>query len=254
MKVPQKSIELKDLWFSYRHSSDSNSLAFPWILKGVSLTIPVGKVTALVGRTGSGKTTISDILLGFHEPEIGELKSDGIKVDFAQIAEWRKLIAGVPQNVFLLDSTLLENIALESLLGKVNLPKAYTAMKNAQLTEFIEKNEDGIFHLIGENGLRLSGGQRQRVGIARALYRDKPILVMDESTSSLDNKTENSILSSIKSWGRTKTVVCVAHRLDTIKRADLIYVIDNGEVKSHGTFENLSKNCPIFRDIVRLTD
>lgn len=254
IQVPKKSIELENLWFRYKRSDDSDSPAFPWILKGVSLTIPVGKVTALVGRTGSGKTTISDVLLGFHTPDEGTLKADGLKIDFAQVAEWRKLLAAVPQNVFLLDATLLENIALESLSGEVDLPRAQRAMENAQLTEFIEGTENGIFHVIGENGLRLSGGQRQRVGIARALYRDKPVLIMDESTSSLDNKTESSILSSIRSWGEAKTIVCVAHRLDTIKRADLIYVIDQGKVKNHGTFESLRRNCPVFRDIVQVND
>ena len=192
--------------------------------------------------------------MGFHTPDKGTLKADGLKIDFAQVAEWRKLLAAVPQNVFLLDATLLENIALESLSGEVDLPRAHRAMENAQLTEFIEGTESGIFHVIGENGLRLSGGQRQRVGIARALYRDKPVLIMDESTSSLDNKTESSILSSIRSWGKAKTIVCVAHRLDTIKRADLIYVIDQGKVKNHGTFESLRRNCPVFRDIVQVND
>ena len=182
------------------------------------------------------------------------MEVDGIKIEFKQISKWREHLASVPQNVFLLDDTLLENIALTTLSGAVDLPKACRAIQNAHLSEFVEKSENGVLHRIGENGLKLSGGQRQRLGIARALYRDRPILVMDESTSSLDNKTEASILSSVKSWGRAKTVVCVAHRLDTIKRADLIYVIDQGEVRSHGTFENLSKNCPIFRDIVQLTD
>jgi len=194
------------------------------VLKNLSLTIPHNKSVAFIGPSGAGKSTLLDIVLGILPPAAGSVVYDGKSIhhnfDF-----WAKNVGYVPQTIYLLDESILENVAFGIRKDKIDENKVWDALEKAQLKDFVEELPEGLLTQVGERGVRLSGGQRQRIGIARALYNNPSIFVLDEATSSLDVDTENAVMESIRAMQNTKTIIIVAHRLTTIEHCDIVYKI-----------------------------
>lgn len=211
-----------------------------WVLQGIDVEIPAGKTVALVGRSGSGKTTIASLLPRFYEYEVGcgQILLDGVEIKDYQLANLRSHIASVGQQVVLYNDTVANNIAYGSLSG---CPReaVIAAATAANAMEFIEKLPQGLDTEIGENGLQLSGGQRQRLAIARALLKDAPVLILDEATSALDNESEAKIQQALERVMENRTTLVIAHRLSTIENADLILVMDKGRVVERGNHAEL---------------
>ncbi len=246
-----KEISLKDIWFHFDAMDHKTTTAKEphWILRGVNIEIPANKTVAFVGKTGSGKTTLSDIILGLLSPQKGSLSVDGIDITQDNIANWRQCVASVPQSIFLIDASLKENVAFGVRKEDIDLDKVKQVCKLAQIDDLIQSRPNHYDEIIGENGLKLSGGQRQRLGIARALYKNASLLVFDEATSALDNKTEANVMETISCLHGKHTMLIIAHRLETIKKADLIYEIQNGIIVAQGTYEELLEKSPSFREI-----
>ncbi|WP_271252846.1 ABC transporter ATP-binding protein [Pseudanabaena sp. Chao 1811] len=207
-------------------------------LNNVSLAIRKGESIALIGKSGAGKTTLSDIFLGLLIPQSGDIQVDGVSV-YSDLRAWQNLIGYIPQSIFLMDDTIERNIAFGLPDDQIDKQKLDQAIKTAQLSELIEQLPEGIHTFVGENGVRLSGGQRQRIGIARALYYEREILVLDEATSALDNETESLIGEALRELGRTKTMIVIAHRLTTVEHCDRIYEMSNGEIVRSGSYQEI---------------
>lgn len=231
----------------FRYANDG-----PWILDGVDLVIPRGARIGFVGRTGSGKTTMLDVLMGLLSPTEGRLLVDDRPLEGSLIRAWQRAIAHVPQTVFLADTTLAENIAFGVPLEAIDRRRVQRAASQAQIAEFIESRPEGYDSQVGERGVRLSGGQRQRIGIARALYKQACVLVLDEATSSLDNTTEQSVMESIEKLGRDLTILLIAHRLTTVQRCDVIVELRQGRVAAQGSYEELLQSSPSFRQMAQV--
>lgn len=199
------------------------------VLEDVSLTICANESVAFVGTSGAGKTTLVDLILGVLTPDEGGVFSEGISIH-ANPDMWSKRVGYIPQVIYLTDESVLENVAFGIDPELVDEDKVWNALEQAHLREFVEGLPDGINTIVGDRGVRLSGGQRQRIGIARALYNDPPILVLDEATSSLDHETERAIIESIKGFHGNKTVIIVAHRLTTIEHCDIVYRVEDKKV------------------------
>ena len=239
----KNKIEINNLNFVY---PNSNRIA----LNKINLSIQSGKKIGIVGSTGSGKTTLIDILLGLLKPTNGEISLDGNKISKLGLREWQNSISYVPQNIFLSDKTIAENIAFGLSLEELDIERVKEVCKIASLHNFItEELEQNYFTEVGERGIRLSGGQRQRIGIARALYNNPSLLVLDEATSALDNLTEKVIIESIANHSKNITTIIIAHRLNTIKNCDCIYYLDKGEIKSYGTYEELILKSKEFKKL-----
>jgi ABC-type multidrug transport system fused ATPase/permease subunit len=218
---------------SYRYPNASD-LA----LKDMTLNIKKGQSIGLIGKSGAGKTTLVDVILGLLIPESGDIRADGVSI-YDDLRAWQNIVGYIPQSIFLIDETIESNIAFgvpDRLIDQDRLNKAIQA---AQLGEFIENLPEGIKTVVGERGVLLSGGQRQRVGIARALYHEREILVLDEATAALDSETENLVTEAIKSLGNTKTIIIIAHRLSTVEHCDRIYKLDKGRVLQSGTYQEV---------------
>jgi ABC-type bacteriocin/lantibiotic exporter with double-glycine peptidase domain len=224
---------------SFRYSAHTKAA-----VSNVSLEIPFGSSVAFVGSSGAGKSTMIDLVLGLIEPTKGTISVDGVPLPSLREA-WRERISYVPQDVALFDATIAQNVAL-TWSPNVDLPRVRSALRSAQLLATLEKRPGGLDAKIGERGLALSGGQRQRLGIARALYSNPLVLVLDEATSALDTATEASVTEAIRSLRGSMTIVTVAHRLATVKEADLIFFMRNGRVAAHGTFSELVSTVPDF--------
>ncbi|MCE0492853.1 lipid A ABC transporter ATP-binding protein/permease MsbA [Vibrio salinus] len=207
-------------------------------LKNVSFSLPKGKTLALVGRSGSGKSTIANLFTRFYDVDEGEIKLDGDNIQDYQLANLRQHFALVSQNVHLFNDTIANNIAYAT-DDKYSRAEIEHVAKLAHTMEFIQNMPDGLDTVIGENGASLSGGQRQRIAIARALLRNAPILILDEATSALDTESERAIQSALEELQKDKTVLVIAHRLSTIENADEILVIDEGEIVERGTHSEL---------------
>ena len=221
--VFQKNIVFESVYFRYNQRR-------PFILDGFELRIPRGARVGFVGPTGSGKSTTLDLLMGLLEPTMGRILVDGLPLDGENLWAWQRTIAHVPQNIFLADATLAENIAFGQLLETIDMARVRQAAKKARISEFIENNtKEGYNELIGERGMRLSGGQRQRVGIARALYKDASVLIFDEATSSLDNTTEAEVMDAIEELGSDLTILIIAHRITTVRKCDMIVKVEDGK-------------------------
>lgn len=238
----QSSIQFAGVRF--RYSKDG-----PWVLDGLNLTIPKGARIGFVGSTGSGKSTTLDLLMGLLEPTEGEILVDGQSVSGERRRSWQQAIAHVPQSIFLADTTLAENIAFGFPQGDIDMKRVRSAAQQAQIARFIESRPDGYNAYVGERGIRLSGGQRQRIGIARALYKQAAVLVFDEATSSLDNVTEQAIMDSIECLTRDLTILIIAHRLTTVERCDQIVEMGHGRVVAQGSYEQLLRQSPSFRNM-----
>jgi ABC-type multidrug transport system fused ATPase/permease subunit len=225
-KLPAtKEITMTDITFHYANTRGVN------ILEHANLTIPIGTSVGIVGTTGAGKSTIVDILLGLLKAQEGEIRVDGVNIfENGNYRKWLKNVGYIPQSIFMLDDTIRKNVAFGIPDDEIDDERVWEALKEAQLDEFVKTLPDGIETGIGERGLQISGGQRQRIGIARALYDDPEVLVMDEATSALDNETEKAIVESINRLQGTKTMIIIAHRLQTIEKCDAVYRIENKQV------------------------
>jgi ATP-binding cassette, subfamily B, bacterial PglK len=230
----------------FRFTSDS-----PWVLDGLNLTIRKGSRVGFVGSTGSGKSTTLDLLMGLLMPTEGELLVDDQPISGNRVMSWQRSIAHVPQNIYLADSTLAENIAFGVPPDTIDMDRVQQAARQAQIADFIESSPKGYQAYVGERGIRLSGGQRQRIGIARALYKQASVLVFDEATSALDNATEQSVMDAIQALSSDLTILLIAHRLSTVRRCDTIVELEHGQVVAQGTYEQLFECSPSFRKMTR---
>lgn len=199
------------------------------VLHDITLEIPKGKTVALIGPSGAGKTTLADIILGLLPPVSGVVRMDDKNI-YENLRSWRQKLGYIPQSIYLSDDTIRNNVAFGIYEAQIDDNAIWKALEKAQLKEFVQGLEKGLDTYVGDRGVRLSGGQRQRIGIARALYHDPEILVLDEATSALDSSTEQAVMESIESLQGLKTMVIIAHRLTTIKNADLIYEVVEGKV------------------------
>jgi ABC-type multidrug transport system fused ATPase/permease subunit len=221
----------------------------PWVLDGFDLTIAKGSRIGFVGTTGSGKSTALDLLMGLLVPNEGAILVDDQPLAGGRIRAWQQTIAHVPQNIFLADSTLAENIALGVPPSEIEMQRVRIAARQAHIAEFIESLPGGYDGRVGERGVRLSGGQRQRIGIARALYKQATVLVLDEATSALDSATEQSVMDAIDGLDRTLTVFIIAHRITTVRRCDSIVELEFGRVRAQGSYQQLVDSSQSFRRI-----
>jgi ABC-type multidrug transport system fused ATPase/permease subunit len=230
-----EAIELRDLTFSYAGAERPT-------LQGINLRIERGQSIGFVGQTGSGKSTLINLLLGLYEPTSGEILADGKPLGKPVPAKWHMRIGYVPQEIFLMDETLLRNIALGVPENKIDHERMEKAIASAQLQEVIEKMPQGLETRVGERGVMLSGGQRQRVGLARALYFDPEMLILDEGTSALDNETEARFMRSVEALQGEITIISIAHRLTTVRACNAIYVLINGKIGEAGTYDELMES------------
>ena len=197
-----------------------------YIFRDAHMEVPKGKSVGIVGTSGAGKSTIVDILLGLLHAQEGEITCDGINI-FKNYESWLAQIGYIPQSIYLVDESIRDNIAFGIDEDLIDDKRIWNILEEAQLKEFVEGLPEGLDTTIGDRGIRLSGGQRQRIGIARALYHDPEILVFDEATSALDNDTEAAVMEAINSFHGRKTMIIIAHRLNTIEKCDMIYRVEN---------------------------
>ncbi|MDE0758940.1 MAG: ABC transporter ATP-binding protein [Pseudomonadales bacterium] len=223
----------------FRYSSDG-----PWVLDDINFSIPKGARVGFVGLTGSGKSTVLDLLMGLLEPNEGQILVDGQPISGNRLRAWQRSIAHVPQSIYLADTTLAENIAFGVPPDTIDLDRVQQAARQAQIADFIESSPEGYQAYVGERGIRLSGGQRQRIGIARALYKQASVLVFDEATSALDNATEQSVMDAIEGLSSDLTILLIAHRLTTVRRCDTIVELEHGRVVAQDTYEQLIERSP----------
>ena len=220
-------------------------------VRNVSFAIEPGSYVAMVGPSGAGKTTLADLILGLNSAQEGTVTVDGVSA--RQLRESRPgLMAYVPQRPGLVSGTLVENIALGLPKDAIDYDRVASALQKARLEEFVSELPDGVHTRLGKNVDSLSGGQVQRLGLARALYTNPKLIVLDEATSALDAEAEASISENIRNIGDDTTVIVIAHRLSTVQRADVVHVIDNGELLASGTFKQLRKTVPMIQEYVRL--
>jgi len=230
---------------SYRYPGSARQALYE-----VSLSIPARGSVGLVGKTGAGKTTLVDLILGLLTPEAGQLLVDGVPITDANRRAWQKTTGYVPQHIFLTDDTIAANIAFGVAPHDIDLAQVERAARVANLHDFITGElQQGYEEVIGERGIRLSGGQRQRVGIARALYRDPDLLIMDEGTSALDNITERAVMEAVNNLARAKTVILIAHRMTTVRSCDRIFLLERGRLLTSGTYDELVVDNERFRDM-----
>ena len=222
-KLPvTRAVTLQDITYHYPNSDKL-------IFDHASVTFPIGKSIGVVGASGAGKTTIIDIVLGLLNLQGGKVLADDVDIQ-SHYREWLANVGYIPQMIFLLDADIRKNVAFGIPEEEIDDEKLWYALREAQLDEFIKTLPDGVYTGIGERGIRLSGGQRQRIGIARALYNDPEVLILDEATSALDNDTEAAIMDSINRLHGKKTLLIIAHRLQTIEKCDMVYRVENGAI------------------------
>ena len=229
---PRDAIRFDNVGFRY----GSNG---PLVLDGINLTIPKGARVGFIGSTGSGKSTALDLLMGLLEPTQGQILVDGQPVSLQNQRAWQRSVAHVPQSIFLVDSTIAENIAFGIPLEQIDLERVRRAAKQARIAEFIESRPEAYSAIVGERGVRLSGGQRQRIGIARALYKQASVLIFDEATSALDNETEQAVMQAIEGLSEDLTILIIAHRITTLKNCNVIIKLDGGKIAAHCTYEQI---------------
>ena len=215
-------IEMKGITYAYPNTEKL-------IFDHADLEVPVGKSVGIVGTTGAGKSTVVDIMLGLLKVREGQILADGVDV-MSNYRGWLKNVGYIPQMIFMLDDTIRKNIAFGVPENEISEERIWEVLKEAQLDEFVRGLPEGLDTGIGERGIRLSGGQRQRISIARALYDDPEVLILDEATSALDNDTEAAIMESINHFQGKKTLLIIAHRLQTIEKCDIVYRVENGKV------------------------
>lgn len=218
----ENQIELSHISFHYPDSDK-------YIFKDAHMVVPKGKSVGIIGASGAGKSTIVDVLLGLLHAQEGEITCDGVNI-FKNYESWLAQVGYIPQSIYLIDESIRDNIAFGIDRDKISDERIWEVLEEAQLKEFVEELPEGLDTTIGDRGVRLSGGQRQRIGIARALYNDPEILVFDEATSALDNDTEAAVMEAVNSFHGKKTMIIIAHRLNTIEKCDIIYKVENMEL------------------------
>ncbi|TGM89524.1 ABC transporter ATP-binding protein [Leptospira levettii] len=217
------AIELKNV--SFRYGDD-----LPWVIKDISLKIEKGKRIGFIGKTGSGKSTLIDLIMGLLTATNGSLLVDKTEISHYNVNQWQKNIAHVPQSIYLSDSSIAENIAFGIPIEELDMQRVQEAARKAQIANHIESLKDGYHTIVGERGIRLSGGQRQRIGIARALYKNASVIVFDEATSALDHETEKAVMEAIDGLGKDLTILMIAHRLSTVENCDMIVRLEDGKI------------------------
>ena len=244
-----ESITLKEINFSYPNSSRRT------ILNNININIKANTTVGLVGSTGSGKTTIVDIILGLLDAQKGTLEVDGKIITKNNCRAWQKSIGYVPQNIYLADDTVAANIAFGIDSNKIDEKAVKSAAKIANLDEFVLNELPKQYETnIGDQGIKLSGGQRQRIGIARALYHNPDLLILDEATSALDNLNEKIVMDAINTLDKKITIILIAHRLNTLKKCHNIFVLDKGSMVGQGTFDQLKKTNKEFKKMYEAND
>ena len=242
LKQFKRNIVFEKVFFKYDQTDK-------FVLKNINLAINKGKQIAFVGPSGSGKTTIIDLIIGLLKPTKGSILVDGKSVvDKNDV--WTYKIGYIPQDIYITNDTILKNVALGYREEDVNIKRVTQVLKIAQLYDFVMKTEEGLNSFIGENGLKISGGQKQRLGIARALYHRPEILIMDEATAALDNKTEKEFINTLKSLPKSITIIMIAHRLTTVENCDQVIFIHNGEIIDKGTLKELKKNQLFAKEVL----
>lgn len=237
-----KQVSLNNITFSYPGKPSP-------AVKDLTLVIPKNSVIGLVGASGSGKSTAIDLLLGLLNPQKGELCIDDTCITPANKRAWQNTLGFVPQSIYLSEGSIAENVAFGLPVKDINLEQVNKALELANLTELVEQLPQGIQTQVGERGVQLSGGQRQRIGIARALYHEADVLVFDEATSALDGITEKIIMEAIHDFSGKKTIIMIAHRLKTVQKCDIIYMMDKGKIIDQGTYQQLLANNPKFKEM-----
>lgn len=241
----KEKMEFKAIQFAYPGSEEM-------VLNSLTLCISAKTTVGFAGSTGAGKTTLIDIILGLFFPKNGEFLVDGKTIDKNNIRSWLRTVGYVPQQIFLSDQTVRQNIAFGLHEDFIDDESVERAARIAHLHDFIlTELPQGYDTMIGERGIRLSGGQRQRIGIARAMYNDPEVLILDEATSSLDNITEAKVMEAVQGLARKKTIVMIAHRLTTLVDCDVIHFMKQGRIFNSGTYDQLMKNCPEFKTMVK---
>jgi ABC-type multidrug transport system fused ATPase/permease subunit len=228
---------------SYRYPNTEQ-----YAVSALSLTIPKGNAIGFVGTSGSGKTTLVDMILGLLKPVSGTINVDDKNV-FDDIRAWQQHIGYIPQQIFLSDNSIRRNIAFGIEDSQIDEEKIHAAINAAQLETLIQQLPEGLDTEIGERGVRISGGQRQRIGIARALYHNPQVLIMDEATSALDNVTEKYVIEAIERLKGNRTIITIAHRLSTVKNCDTLYLMKQGKIIAHGTYNELLQHSEDFKDM-----
>ena len=240
-----KIIKLKNIYFSYPDVQKYN-------LENINLEIKYKQKIGIVGETGSGKTTLVDLILGLLNPKKGSLLVDDVLVNDQNKRSWQSLIGYVPQQIYLTDNSIAANIAFGIQEDKIDYEIVQNVAKISNLDEFVTKELDKGYHtLVGERGVRLSGGQIQRIGIARALYRNPQLLIFDEATSALDNLTEQEVMKAIENLDNKITTIIIAHRLNTVRNCDKIFLFDKGKLLAEGNFEELVKKNRLFSNMIK---
>jgi len=239
------SIVLDDLTFYYPRANKP-------AVKNVNLRVNKYESVGIVGETGAGKTTLVDIILGLLNPQNGEMRVDGVSLSGDNIKAWQNMIGYVPQEIFITDDTIINNIAFGVDEDEIDMERVKEAARIASIHEFIETElEKGYDTVLGERGVCFSGGQRQRVGLARALYFDPEVLVLDEATNSLDNKTQQKIIQSLSEITEIKTLITIAHRFKTVENCDRLYMMDKGRIVAEGSYDELMQNNVAFRSLAK---
>lgn len=243
MQGLRQEIQLLDVDYQYPKSDNKS-------LNGISLKIKQGEMVGFVGASGAGKTTVIDVILGLLKPDQGDVQVDGQSI-YENLGDWQRQIGYIPQAMFLSDDTLRNNIAFGLSADVIDETALKTAVRAAQLEDFAAELPQGLDTMVGERGVRLSGGQRQRIGIARALYHNPSVLVMDEATAALDNQTEAGVMEAVQAFSGEKTILIIAHRLSTVMNCDRLYLLEKGRVIATGTYGELLETSPQFRAMAR---
>ncbi len=237
----ERQLELSHIGFSYATAGRA-------AVRGLDLTIPARMTVGIVGGTGAGKTTLVDLVLGLLVPDTGVIRVDGTALTADNLRAWQKTLGYVPQAIFLTDDTIAANIAFGVSKDRIDMAAVERAARTAALHDFVSTElPKGYATMVGERGVRLSGGQRQRIGIARALYRDPSLLIMDEATSALDNITERVVMEAVQNIRADKTIILIAHRLTTVRTCDTIFLMEQGRIVAHGTYDDLVAGNETFR-------
>lgn len=236
------AIRIRNLSFTYPEAASPS-------LRDVNIEIPRGSVVGVVGSTGSGKTTLVDLLLGLLKPSSGDILIDDLSLANHTRA-WQRQIGYVPQDIYLMDDTIRRNVAFGISNQEIDEGAVARAIEASQLAAFVDSLPMGLDTVVGERGVRLSGGQRQRIGIARALYHEPSVIVFDEATSSLDPETERYVMQAVEQLRRTRTIVLVAHRMSTVRNCDKLFLLNEGRVLASGPFESLLAENARFKALV----
>lgn len=234
------SIKLLNIDFSYPDKAKH-------VLNELNITIGAKQLVGLVGKSGAGKTTAVDLILGLIRPDHGNLMVDGVAITSANLRQWQNTLGYVSQSIFLSDASIAENVAFGLSKDRINIERVYEVARLAHLDELINQLPEGLDTKVGERGIQLSGGQRQRIGIARSLYHDAEVLIFDEATSALDGITEKLIMDAIHDFAGSKTLIMIAHRLQTVKQCDVIFFMDHGKVIDQGTYDELIERNASFK-------